>query len=122
MRFWTYDERACLKRLAPTHKAEDIAKLLGRTPHAVREQATLMKVPLRQRGELRHGTKYPDALVERIRAMHEAGAKPAQISRQTGVPLSSVKSFVYYPNRAEASLALLNARPASAPGPLAGEG
>lgn len=113
MKPWTYAEQAELRRLAPTHTAEQIGALLHRTSHAVHQQAYKLKGRLQKAGDQNHGTKYSDALVEQIRTMHELGTKPAAIARETGVPIGNVKAFVYYRNRSSASLALL--KPAQGP-------
>lgn len=77
----------------------------------MRQQAHLLRIQLQKAGDFNHGTKYPDALVERIRAMHEGEGKgPTAIARETGVPIGNVKAFIYYANRASASLVLLDAK------------
>lgn len=96
-----------MRRLAPTSTAKEIAPALDRTPSAVHQRAYLLKVPLQKAGDRDYRTKYPDAAVERTRALHEEGLTPTEISRQTGVPIGSVKSFVYYQGRHNASLAIL---------------
>lgn len=107
MKRWTRADKRTLRRLAPTHTAEQIAAVVGRTVNAVRQQAHLLGIQLQKFGDQNHSTKYSDALVERIRQMHDDGMAPKAIARETGVPLGSVKSFVYYRLRPTASLTLL---------------
>lgn len=99
---WTHSQDRELRRLAQHLPAADIASAIGRTVHAVRQRAYLLKVRLEKDGERRHGAKYPDATVERCRELHDAGKAPAEIARETGVPLGSVKAFVYYRVRTHA--------------------
>lgn len=108
-RQWTPAEVRSLERLAPTHTAAEIADRLGRTANAVHQQAYLRKIRLQKSGDRDYRTKYSDALVEQCRALHDAGVQPKEISERTGVPLASVKAFVYYLQRADASLSLLAA-------------
>lgn len=77
----------------------DLAAELGRTVHAVRQRAFLLGVSLMKYGDADFRTKYSDAQVEACRVMHESGSGPAAIARATGIPLASVRSFVYYAGR-----------------------
>lgn len=104
---WTFAEKKQLRQMAPTHNAAQIGKVLGRTTHAVRQQAHLQKVRLQKAGDRNARTKYSDSLVEAIRSMHEGGKGPTQIARETGVPIGNVKAFVYFSNRASSSRVLL---------------
>jgi hypothetical protein len=106
---WSEAERRRLRRLAATYTAAQIADQLGRTVNAVRQQAYLHGIALQKAGDADYRTKYPDALVERARVLHEAGEKPRAIAELIGVPVGSVKSFVYYQGRLEASRSLVAA-------------
>lgn len=99
---WTPTEDRELRRMAAEFKAAEIAKALGRTPAATRQRAYKLKVRLEKDGERRHLAKYSDAVVERCRELHDAGKGPAAIARETGVPVGSVKAFVYYRQRTAA--------------------
>lgn len=108
MKPWSRFEDGRIRRLAATHTAKQLAALLpGRTVNAIHQRAYLLKVRLQKAGDRDYRTKYPDALVERVRQLHEQGKAPSAIARETGVPLGSVKSFVYYRGRAQASLVLI---------------
>ena len=106
-RRWLPDDDRTLRRLSPTRTAKQIARALGRTSNAVHQRAHLLHIPLQKAGDRDYRTKYPDTVVERARALHEAGLTPSEITRATGVPIGSVKSFIYYRGRHAASLALL---------------
>lgn len=104
---WNPAEVRALQRLAPTHTAAEIADRIGRSVNAVYQQAYLRNIKLQKAGDRDYRTKYSDALVEECRELHDAGVPPSEISARTGVPLGSVKAFVYYQQRADASLTLL---------------
>jgi hypothetical protein len=107
---WSTHERRLLRRRAPHATALEIAAELGRTVHAVRQRAHLDGVPLQKAGDRDYRTKYSDQVVERARALHEAGAPPKRIARELAVPIGSIKSFVYYRARLPASITLLHVR------------
>lgn len=107
MKRWaTADDRAIAK-LAATHTAKQLAKVLGRSVHAVHQRAYRKRVRLQKAGDADFRTKYSDAVVEQARKLHEAGVGPRAIARRIGVPEGSVRSFVYYRGRAHASLVLV---------------
>jgi hypothetical protein len=108
MRTWSRREDRTIRRLAATHTAKQLAELLpGRTVNAIHQRAYRLKVRLQKAGDRDYRTKDSDALVERVRQLHEQGKAPSAISRETGVPIGSVKSFAYYRARAQASLVQL---------------
>lgn len=108
VRTWTPAEDALLRRRAPTSTAKQLARSLGRTPNAVHQRAYRLRVRLQKAGDLDYRTKYPDRDVEQARALHESGMPPSEIARKTGIPIGSIKSFVYYRGRAAASLVLVH--------------
>lgn len=107
---WTPKEDRALQRMADRFTAKQIARAIGRTPAAVHQRAYLKRVKLQKAGDRDFRTKYSDALVERVRQLHEQGKAPSAIARETGVPVGSVKSFAYYRGRSSASLILLDSR------------
>jgi hypothetical protein len=97
---WSADDLRRLRKLARTMTAVQMAPILGRTVNAIRQKCHVLGVPLEKRGELRHSARHPEALVERVRDLHDSGKGPAAIAKTTGVKLGTVRSWVYYQTRA----------------------
>lgn len=112
IRPWTPSEDAVIRREGGGKTAAQIGLMLGRTTNAVHQRAYRLKVSLQKCGDADYRTKYSDAVVEQARRLHEEGIGPAEISQRLGVPYASIKQFMYYAGRFEASVSLVRNRSA----------
>lgn len=95
-RAYTKQEDAVIRTHAGKKPAREIAEALARAPYSVKKRAAKLGLSLRLRGNACPWTKVPDETVEHMRAMHDAGARPIDISRSMGVPYWNVCDAVYY--------------------------
>jgi len=103
---WQPAEVDTLCQMAQTHNSSEIARLLGRTPKAVRHKAAKMGVSLAKYGELHETAKYPTAAIERIHQLKAQGWTCASIARETGMSPANVSSIIRYRVRWRESMAL----------------
>lgn len=99
MKRWDVADDHKLRRLAGTHTALQIGAELGRSDKAVWVRARRIGVRLQKQGDHNPGVRWPDALVERARCLHDEGRGPSDIARDLRIPRNTVRSFVHYRHR-----------------------
>lgn len=96
---WSRAEDRVLVDMARTSSAAQIGQALGRSVDSVTHRCRAMGVSLTKSGENHPQFRHSDAAVEMARRLHESGHGPKWIAGQLGMPLSTVKSVVYYQHR-----------------------
>jgi hypothetical protein len=79
-RRWTAADDQRLRRLAGEHNIEDLARLLGRTPDALRQRARRMRLVLREDDSARRRGKRWTAAEDELLRLHP-GLNPATLAR-----------------------------------------
>jgi hypothetical protein len=96
---WSFEDRKTLAKYAGKIHLPQLAAMMGRTVPSLKCRARKDGLSLIIYGERNATAKFPDSTVEHARRLHESGFGPESISRQMGIGIHTVRSWIYFHNR-----------------------
>lgn len=103
---WTFEDRKTLAKYAGKIHLPQLATLMARTVPSLKCRARKDSICLIVYGERNATSKFFDSTVEHARRLHESGFGPESISRQMGVGIHTVRSWIYFHKRRNDQLQL----------------
>lgn len=94
-KYWTEEEEAILLKLAPTKTSAEIAEVLERTKDGVRGRARKLGISLQKIGENHSSARHDNATIEKVGKLRQQGLFPKEISRETGLPIGTIRSILF---------------------------
>ena len=96
---WSFEDHKTLAKYAGKIHLPQLAAMMGRTVPSIKCRARKTGLSLIVYGERNATAKFPDSTVEHARRLHESGFGPESISRQMGIGIHTVRSWIYFHKR-----------------------